>query len=180
MGPKKGRRVMKIEVPNNSVPEFEQGGHSGGYPAADIQRRRQETEAREREEAQQQHQREQETRRGEARVEESHSQDEGQPEKRPRTERSDAETAGREVGPLQSHYKKGHLTNIYLTDSDEEAIVDFVKDHEEFYNKTSEHLKYKAMKESLCEELARNCKLSVEVCKTWFDSNRTCYRKLTQ
>ena len=32
------------------------------------------------------------------------------------------------VGPSQSQYKEGHMTNIYLTDSDEEAIVDFVKD----------------------------------------------------
>ena len=30
------------------------------------------------------------------------------------------------------------MTNIYLTDSDNEAIVDFVRDHEELYNKTSE------------------------------------------
>ena len=30
MGPKKGRRVRKIEVPIDSVPEFELG-HSGGY-----------------------------------------------------------------------------------------------------------------------------------------------------
>ena len=27
--------------------------------------------------------------------------------------------------------------NIYLTDSDEEAIVDFAKDHKEIYNKES-------------------------------------------
>ena len=31
------------------------------------------------------------------------------------------------------------MTNIYLTDSDEEAIVDFVKDHEELYDKTNGH-----------------------------------------
>ena len=43
MGPKKGRRVRKIEVPTDNVSEF-----------ADIQWRRQEREAREREEAQQQ------------------------------------------------------------------------------------------------------------------------------
>ena len=27
------------------------------------------------------------------------------------------------------------MTNIYLTDSDEEEIVNFVKDHEELYDK---------------------------------------------
>ena len=57
-------------------------------------------------------------------------------EKRPRTARSDTETdaAGGGVEPSQLCYKKGHMTNVYLTDSDKEAIVDFVKDHEELYN----------------------------------------------
>ena len=31
------------------------------------------------------------------------------------------------------------MTNIYLTDSYEQAIVDFVKDHEELHNKTNMH-----------------------------------------
>ena len=44
-----------------------------------------------------------------------------------------------EVGTSQSHsrHKKGHMTNIYLTDSDEEAIVDFEKDYEELYDKNN-------------------------------------------
>ena len=89
-------------------------------------------------------------RREEARAEESHSQEEGQPEKRPRTERSDTEreAAGGEAGPSQSHCKKGHMTNLYLTDSDK-AIMDFVQDHEEMYDKTSEHFKDKVRKEFL-------------------------------
>ena len=101
----------------------------------------------------------------EARVEELHSQEEGQPEKRPRTERSDTETeaAGGEEGPSPSPYKKGHKTNVYLTDSDEEAIVDFGKDHKELYDKTSEHFKDKARKESLWEECVKSCNLSVKV-----------------
>ena len=49
MGPKKGRRVRKIEVPTGSVPEFELGD-----TASNIQRSKQERGAREREEAQQQ------------------------------------------------------------------------------------------------------------------------------
>ena len=48
MGQKKGRRVRKIKVPTDSVPEFELG-----ETAVDIQRRREEREARKREEAQQ-------------------------------------------------------------------------------------------------------------------------------
>ena len=62
MGPKKGRRVRKIEVPTDSVPEFEKG-----VTVAGIQWRRQKREAREREEAQQQSQRKEEARREEAR-----------------------------------------------------------------------------------------------------------------
>ena len=47
--------------------------------------------------------------------------DEGVAEKRPRTEKSDSEMdtdAGGEVGTSQSQSrrKKGHMTNIYLTD----------------------------------------------------------------
>ena len=48
MGPKKGRRVRKIEVSTNSVPECELGD-----TAADIQWRRKEREVRETDEAQQ-------------------------------------------------------------------------------------------------------------------------------
>ena len=90
--------------------------------------------------------------------------------------------AGGETGisQSQSRHKKGHVTNIYLTDSDEEAIMDFVKDHEELYNNTNEHFKDKARKECLWKRFTSSRKISVKVCKTWFDSQRTCYRKLTQ
>ena len=63
-------------------------------------------------------------------------------------------------------YKKGHMTYIYLTDSDEEAIVDFVKDHKELNNKTNEHFQDKDRKECLWESFANSCKLSVKLCKT--------------
>ena len=117
---------------------------------ADIQKKRQKKEAREREEIQQQQQREEEVRVEEAGVEELHLQEEELAEKRPRTEISDIETkAGGEVAASQSRYKNWHITNVYLTDSDEEAIVDFLKDHKELHNKTSEHFKDKARKEFL-------------------------------
>ena len=105
MGPKKGKRVREIEASTHSVPGFELGD-----TVVDIQQRREEREARQREEAQQQ-------REEQARLKVA--------EKRTRTEKCDTETeAGGEVGPSQSGYKMGHMTNIYLTDSDEEAIVD--------------------------------------------------------
>ena len=50
-------------------------------------------------------------------MEETHSQQEAVAEKRPRTEKSDTETeAVGETGTSQSQYKKGHITNIFLTD----------------------------------------------------------------
>ena len=76
--------------------------------------------------------------------------------------------------------KEGHMTNIYLTDSDEDAIVDFVNDHKELYNKTNEHFKDKARKQCLWERFANSCKLSVKVCKTWFELQMTHYSKLMQ
>ena len=75
-------------------------------------------------------------------------------------------------------YKKGHMTNIHFTDK--EAIVDFVKDHEELYDKINKHFKDKARKKCLWEQFANHPNLSVKVCKTWFDSQRTCYGKLMQ
>ena len=80
--------------------------------------------------------------------------------------------AGGEAGTSKWHsrHKKGHMTNIYLSDSDDEAIVDFVKDQEELYDKTNEHFKDNARKKCLCEKFANSHKLSVKVCKTWFKS----------
>ena len=85
-------------------------------------------------------------------MEESLSQTDRYPEKRPGTEQSDTETeaAGGEAGTSsQSCYKKGHMTNIFLTDSAEEAIADFVKGHKELYNQTNEHFRDKERKECL-------------------------------
>ena len=117
MDPKKGRRVRKIEVPTDTSTKFELGD-----TAAFIQRRREEREAREREEAK--------------REKTTHSAEEGVAKKCARTDRSHTEMdteVGGEVGRSQAHsrHKKRHMTNIYLTDLDEEAIVDFVKDHKE-------------------------------------------------
>ena len=55
---------------------------------------------------------------------------------------------------FQSRNKTRHMTNIYLTDSEEEAIVDFVKDHEELCNKTHKKFKDKARKDwgKICKQ----------------------------
>ena len=74
------------------------------------------------------------------------------------------------------------MTNrqTYLTDLDKEGIVDFVKDLQDFYDKTNEHFKDKARKDCLQERVASCCNLSEKVCKTWFESQRTQYEKLIQ
>ena len=56
--------------------------------------------------------------------------------------------------------------------------MDFVKDHNELHDKTSEHFKDKAKKEFLWEQFAKSHKLSLKVCKTWFDLQRTHYGNL--
>ena len=153
------RRLRKIEVPADTPPEFELGTQ------CQIEAQKQRKEA--------------------MREESTHSAEAGVAEKRARTDKSDTEIdtgGGIEVGTfhLPSWHKKGHMTNIYLTDSNEEAIGDLVKDHEESYDKTNEHFKEKVRKTCLWKRFANSRKLSVKVCKTWFESQRTCYGKLTQ
>ena len=97
-----------MEVPTDSVPEFELGD-----TVSDIKWRRQKREAREREEAQQQQQQEEESRREEARADESHSQEEGVAEKKPRRE-SDTDTEAAEGEPSQSCYKKERIVSLIL------------------------------------------------------------------
>ena len=41
-----------------------------------------------------------------------------------------------DVKSTQSRQKKGQMKSIFLSDSDEEAIVEFVKQHDEIYDKT--------------------------------------------
>ena len=59
------------------------------------------------------------------------------------------------------------MMSIFLSDSDEEAIVDFVKQHEELYDTTHEKFKDKR-KEGLWETVAASRNLSVNTLKKWF------------
>ena len=62
--------------------------------------------------------------------------EEGVAKKPPTTDRrsdSEMDTEGGgelDTSKLQTRCKKEHMMNIYLTDSDEKTIVDFVKDHD--------------------------------------------------
>ena len=48
------------------------------------------------------------------------------------------------------------MKSIFLSDSDKEAIVEFIKQHEELYDKTNDSFKDK-QKERLSERLAETC-----------------------
>ena len=123
MGPKKGRRVRKIKVPTDRVPQL--GRHWGTLWqifTRGVRRGRQEigrNKPRDRGKMGSGGRRTQEWRKH------THKRRELE-KKRSRTEKTDTESKA--VTSLQSHYKKGDMINIYRTDSDEEAIFDFDKD----------------------------------------------------
>ena len=89
------------------------------------------------------------TERGGREREEEESQERG--EKRART---DTDT---DVESPQSRQKKGQMKSIFLSDSDKEAIVVFIKQHEELYDKTNDSFKDKQKKEGLWEQLPETC-----------------------
>ena len=80
----------------------------------------------------------------------------------------------------QFRQKKGQMKSIFLSDSVEEAIVDFVSPHEEFYHKTHTKFQDKQKKEGLWEKVAVLRNLSVSTVKKWFETQCTRYGKLTQ
>ena len=59
-----------------------------------------------------------------------------------------------DVESTQYRQKKGQMKSIFLSDSDEEAIMEFIKLHEEQYDKTNDSFKDKKNKERLWEQLA--------------------------
>ena len=85
-----------------------------------------------------------------------------------------------DVESTQSIQKKGQMNSIFLSYSDKEAIVEFVKQHEELYDKTNDSFKDKQKKEGLWEQLAATRNLPVKTVKKWFDTQCTRYGKLTQ
>ena len=106
--------MRKIEVPKDIPTEFELG-----YTAADIQRRREETEHREREEAEKQQRKERErkeARRVETPQAETSQTEEGVAKKKHRTEESESEMDTECVGEAKTYQsksrcKKGLITN---------------------------------------------------------------------
>ena len=89
---------------------------------------------------------------------------EGRTEKRPQT---DIDT---DPEYTQSRQKKGQMKSIFLSDSDEVAVVDFMKQHEELYDKTHTKFKDKGRKEGLWETVAASRNLSLNTVKKWFET----------
>ena len=85
-----------------------------------------------------------------------------------------------DVESIQSRQKKSQIKSIFLSDSDEEATMEFIKQHEELYDKTKDCFKDKQKKERLWEQLAATRNLPVKTVKKWFNTQRTRYGKLTQ
>ena len=71
------------------------------------------------------------------------------------------------------------MRSIFISDSEEEAIVEFIKKHDELYDKTNDSLKDKQKKERLWEQLAATRNLPIKTVK-WFETQCTRYGKLTQ
>ena len=72
------------------------------------------------------------------------------------------------------------MKSIFLSDSDEEAIVEFIKQHKELYDKTHAKFKDKQRKEGPWETVAATRNLSVITVKKWFETQRTRQGKITQ
>ena len=72
------------------------------------------------------------------------------------------------------------MKSIFLSVSDEEAIVEFIKQHEQFYDKTNDKFKDKQKKETLWETLAATTNLPVSTLKNRLETQCTRYGKLTQ
>ena len=153
-----GRR-RKIEVPTDTQPQFQLAD-----TAEDIEIRRREKEERDERDTIEQEERDRERR-------------EENQERGGKRVQTDMDTG---VESTYSRQKKGQMKSIFLSDSDEEAIAEFVKQHEELYDKTNNSFKDKQKKEGLWEQLAASRNLPVKTVKKWFDMQRTRYGKLTQ
>ena len=75
--------------------------------------------------------------------------------------------------------KKSHLAQILLSDSDEEALIEYIKNHPELYEKGHEQFKNKGHKACLWECIAAQRNLKPEDARKWFETQRTRYAKLT-
>ena len=67
-----------------------------------------------------------------------------------------------------------------FTDSQENAIVEFVEEHPELYNKQHGHFHDRQRKEAFWAEISAELKLQPFDVRRWFESQRTRYGKLSK
>ena len=82
---------------------------------------------------------------------------------------------------LESHSaaKRARVCSTF-TDSQETAIVEFVKEHPEFYDKEHARFHDRQKKEALWAEISAELKLQPFDVRRWFESQRTRYGKLSK
>ena len=87
----------------------------------------------------------------------------------------------RGVRRIQSHSaaKRARVCSTF-TDSQETAIVEFVKEHPELYDKEHARFHDRQKKEALWAEISAELKLQPFDVRRWFESQRTRYGKLSK
>ena len=82
---------------------------------------------------------------------------------------------------LESHSaaKRARVCSTF-TDSQETAIVEFVKEHPELYDKEHAHFHDRQKKEAFWAEISAELKLQPFDVRRWFESQRTRYGKLSK
>ena len=73
-----------------------------------------------------------------------------------------------------------HSSTATFTDSQEVSIVEFVKLHPELYDKEHSRFHDKTRREVLWAEISAELKLQPFDVRHWFESQRTCYGKLSK
>ena len=75
--------------------------------------------------------------------------------------------------------KRARVCAVF-TDSQETAIVEFVKEHPELYDKEDARFHDRPKKEALRAEISAELKLHPFDVRRWFESQRMCYGKLSK
>ena len=81
--------------------------------------------------------------------------------------------------PLPVISKRCRLVTAF-TDKEEDAIIEFLQNHPEIYNKEHERYADKYHKEALWVEIATELKLDANDVKRWYTSKRTTFGKVSR
>ncbi|XP_078592455.1 uncharacterized protein LOC144871200 [Branchiostoma floridae x Branchiostoma japonicum] len=76
--------------------------------------------------------------------------------------------------------RKGAFKCLELTEEEEEALVEWIRVHPEFYDRANRGFKGKEQKEELWKEKGRQLGVDYDLVKRWYMSMRTRYGKLSE